>query len=342
MLTTKQKLKNIVEENKNNTWENLRQNYNSKVGFIDSSLEEKELAKKFNYDLRCSSINFFQAKFDFHLSKEKKFENEIKSFKFCEINNKFMFFINDKFYSPWSVDFQFVCGVCDKKFIIEGNPKRGVAKYLDSFLCKTCKNSLIHQCEDYIKKYQNSMKENHGQLVTAPIQIKSISEKIKNTMIERYGVPYSGLSPELLKKSWSKWQEYGVASKKELDFVFEIENLFENYKVYSAKNPYIVEYNKKTFLPDIVIPELLLIIEFFGDYWHGNPDLFTENQIIAQGKFTRKEVNEKDRKRINDLKLATGFEVIIVWENDWKRKHILCVEKLKDKKNERISFLAQK
>ena len=58
MLTTKQKLKNIVEENKNNTWENLRQNYNSKVGFIDSSLEEKELAKKFNYDLRCSSINF--------------------------------------------------------------------------------------------------------------------------------------------------------------------------------------------------------------------------------------------------------------------------------------------
>lgn len=340
MLTKKQKLKNIVEKNPHNTWGELRTSYNCKVGFFDSTLEEKLLAEKFNYELKTNANNFLKAKFDYHVSKIKKFENKIDSFKFIEEKNKFSYLINGVVYSAWSLDFQLDCDVCNKKFVIEGNPKRGVAKYFDSFLCKTCKNSLIHQCEDYKKTYRTSMQENHGESVCAPIQIKKISEKIKNTMIERYGVPYSGLSPELLRKSWSKYKEHGVASKKELEFSEEIKELFFGYKIYDASEPYIVSYNNVTFLPDIVIPELKLIIEFFGDYWHGNPELFKEEEIIAQGKFTRKEVNQKDQKRVNNLVSATGFEVVIVWENDWKCRHLESKEKIRKVKDERISFLA--
>lgn len=342
MLTKKQKLKNIIEENPNETWGLLRLSYNNKTGFLSPTQEEKNLFEKYGRTLNTCSSNFIGAKFTFHSSKEKIFDKEIFEFKFIDTKNKICYLVNQQKYNPCRLDFQFRCSVCSENFIIEGNLKRGVEKYFDSLLCKTCKNSLIHRCRDYITKYENTMEKNHGESVVAPIQIKSISEKIRNTMIERYGVPYSGLSPELLRKSWSKWQTGGVASKKELEFAEEIELLFVGHEIFSSKNPYVVEWNNQTFLPDIVIPELKLIIEFFGDYWHGNPELFKEHEIIAQGKFTRKEVNEKDKKRIIDLKAATGFEVVIVWENSWKRRHLETKEHLKNKKDERISFLVKK
>jgi len=63
------------------------------------------------------------------------------------------------------------------------------------------------------------------------------------------------------------------------------------------------------------------IIEIYGDYWHGNPKFYNENDII---KFPNKNILMKDKweydeKRINYL--SNKHEVLIIWEdeikNDW-------------------------
>ena len=58
------------------------------------------------------------------------------------------------------------------------------------------------------------------------------------------------------------------------------------------------------------------IIEFFGDYWHGNPKMFS-----GDGKIRKKKVSDvwaHDKRKIDDLTKA-GFKVLVIWESDFKR-----------------------
>ena len=63
------------------------------------------------------------------------------------------------------------------------------------------------------------------------------------------------------------------------------------------------------------------IIEFFGDYWHGNPDIFSDSHIIKKNKngtvMTVADKREYDAQKIKDLESA-GYSVKIVWERDYK------------------------
>lgn len=70
--------------------------------------------------------------------------------------------------------------------------------------------------------------------------------------------------------------------------------------------------------PDITILNKF-IIDFFGDYTHGNPDIFDVNFHITfgGGKYlTRKEKNEFDNKRKVFLE-QKGYRVLYIWENDF-------------------------
>ena len=55
------------------------------------------------------------------------------------------------------------------------------------------------------------------------------------------------------------------------------------------------------------------IIEFYGDYWHANPNKFTEDMISKNR--TAKSIWEIDNKRIEELE-KLGYKVLIVWENE--------------------------
>jgi G:T-mismatch repair DNA endonuclease (very short patch repair protein) len=57
------------------------------------------------------------------------------------------------------------------------------------------------------------------------------------------------------------------------------------------------------------------IIEFYGDYWHGNPTLYSANSMIRNKKIT--DVWEHDLKKVQDLR-EKGYEVLIVWEHDYR------------------------
>jgi len=57
------------------------------------------------------------------------------------------------------------------------------------------------------------------------------------------------------------------------------------------------------------------VIEFYGDYWHGNPKIFSNDAMIRSKKIT--DVWEHDRKKIHDLE-ENGYSVLIIWEADYK------------------------
>lgn len=61
------------------------------------------------------------------------------------------------------------------------------------------------------------------------------------------------------------------------------------------------------------------IIEYFGDYWHCNPEKYDEKYYHKILKMSAKDVWEKDKKRIEILR-QNGYDVNIIWENDWKNK----------------------
>lgn len=72
------------------------------------------------------------------------------------------------------------------------------------------------------------------------------------------------------------------------------------------------ECNKKWF-PDIICDEF--IIEVYGDYWHANPNFYSDNDIMYQGKLA-KQIREHDKHRISRIFSLTKKPIIIIWEHE--------------------------
>jgi len=67
------------------------------------------------------------------------------------------------------------------------------------------------------------------------------------------------------------------------------------------------------------------IIEFNGDYWHANPEIYIESALIRNSKAV--DIWHRDMLK---LKTATdsGFKVLTIWEQDFKRNKALTIEKV--------------
>lgn len=81
-------------------------------------------------------------------------------------------------------------------------------------------------------------------------------------------------------------------------------------------NP-IHSFRVDTKICDIFIPKLNLIIEYFGDYWHCNPNKYDSNYFNEKkGKFAW-ELWEYDRKKLEIIK-SYGYNLEVIWETDYK------------------------
>lgn len=68
------------------------------------------------------------------------------------------------------------------------------------------------------------------------------------------------------------------------------------------------------------------IIEFNGDKWHCNPKFFKENDFNIK-KIKAKDVWDYDKKK-KELAESRGYEVLIIWEDDWKNNKIKTLNKV--------------
>jgi G:T-mismatch repair DNA endonuclease (very short patch repair protein) len=198
--------------------------------------------------------------------------------------------------------------------------------------------------------------------VENPSQSDVIKTKKKQTFINHYGVDNIWKS-----KQYYKWlddymiRKYGVirisnddfrsgkTSKKWWDSLSLLEReeqikkiLKSLHKAASKKNTlelriaaaldvlgveYVRAFSLKKYIADFYLPKFNLIIECFGDFWHGNPNHYAPLDMIKFPKspVMAKTLWEKDKIRLDTYK-KMGYDVLVLWETEIKeldKSHML-------------------
>lgn len=76
-----------------------------------------------------------------------------------------------------------------------------------------------------------------------------------------------------------------------------------------------IKINSKKYFVDGYFPETKTIYEFFGDYWHGNPKMYSTYDINQNNKKTFGQLYNKTFERLKFLH-SFGFTIIYRWESE--------------------------
>jgi len=159
---------------------------------------------------------------------------------------------------------------------------------------------------------------------------KSKAHNLEN-YINRYGDKGAEKFKQFCEKFHTGNKSYSNISQELFDSI--IDDIEIEYNIYYAtRNKEFGKYNTdlgKYHMYDFVIPELKICIEFNGDVYHANPEMFTENDTPNphMKMLTSKEIWEFDKKKNNFIK-NLGYDVIIVWERDYLNDKQQTVDKL--------------
>ena len=78
----------------------------------------------------------------------------------------------------------------------------------------------------------------------------------------------------------------------------------------------LLSVNNVQYIVDGFNPETNTVYEFLGDYWHGNPETQIMENINVQRGVTFQKLYDDTISKLNNLK--SKYNVIYIWENDWK------------------------
>ena len=130
-------------------------------------------------------------------------------------------------------------------------------------------------------------------------------------------------------------------SKSSQKFFNELMQMIENNdKIYFySLNKEFLKYDKERkccYLYDFVDSKNKKCIEYNGDIWHANPQIYNENDCPnpMNKDITAREIWEQDKIKLNLLK-KDGYQVLVVWENDIKNNKNLILKECLDFLNER-------
>ncbi len=73
----------------------------------------------------------------------------------------------------------------------------------------------------------------------------------------------------------------------------------------------------ETKICDVYIPKLNLIIEYFGDYWHCNPNKYIPEYFNKKKNQTAKEIWDYDYLKLELIK-SYGYNLEVIWEDELK------------------------
>lgn len=154
------------------------------------------------------------------------------------------------------------------------------------------------------KTAQDTMVKNlqmkYGKHITNPTQIPGVSEKISKTKKLQY-LKYTREEKRKMTEHCRSFVKY--ISKLEL----RIQNILNELDITYTANAFLYSYNF-----DIVFKNKI-ILEIQGDFWHGNPAIYNENDILLQG-LTASDVWKKDIKKKEKLE-ENGYKIHYLWES---------------------------
>lgn len=122
------------------------------------------------------------------------------------------------------------------------------------------------------------------------------------------------------KSSFNNFQQ-GKRCPECSNFISKSETAWLNYLHVSKEyRQSIIYVNSKKFKSDAYNPITNTIYEFYGDYWHGNPNnmKYSSEKIHPLSKKTYSELYQKTLEKERILKEA-GYNIISIWESDWNK-----------------------
>lgn len=106
-----------------------------------------------------------------------------------------------------------------------------------------------------------------------------------------------------------QWSNSSKMEKNWLDQL-GIDNEYRNKKI-------IID--NKIFKVDAYVPDTNTIYEFYGDFWHGNPNKNYKDELNQKSKETFASLYNKTIERENFLK-SKGYNIITIWEDDYLKQ----------------------
>lgn len=88
---------------------------------------------------------------------------------------------------------------------------------------------------------------------------------------------------------------------------------------------------KRRFIYDINYQDK--IIEYNGDFWHANPEIYGTDFICPYNNMSQLEIHERDNIK-HLVAIDNGYKILVIWENDYKKDPEKELQKC-------INFLAQ-
>lgn len=298
----------------------------------------KNSSKLFNTCNKYVKFAFNVSDSDFSLQKKKhgitvekmisKYgENEgLKRWKeYCEMQKITNTFTYKKEKLGWD-DVEF------KKF----NKSRAITK--ENLISKYGEKDGLEKWEKYInrQKYTKSLEylisihgKDEGTLKYSKIN-KSKALTLDN-YIAKHGLE-EGLTlfkQRVLKKD-SFFSKISQSFFEQLDLEIKDLNLSTYYHSKNGEFGKILKSLGKYCKLDFFIKELNLTIEYYGDYWHANPNLYSKESILFANK-KAEEIWKEDSNRITALLTEHNIETVVVWQTeDNKNRH----SKIKEISNE--------
>lgn len=163
------------------------------------------------------------------------------------------------------------------------------------------------------------------------IDYKKCQATLVKNLMEKYGVSNVSQLPWVSEKISQTWKKK-ISEQDHFDNYTKEKTFWKNVKfiskielkIQSQLNEICVSYFSNIWLKgmnvDIYIPNINLIIDIHGDYWHANPDMYLENDYMYKKKgkniFAIDLWNKDKRKKDKLIKFGYFYEII--WEKEIK------------------------
>lgn len=239
-------------------------------------------------------------------------------------------------YSPFSMNFIKYDGLSDDE-------KHRLIDELKTRKCEYFKDNPQKNCTNIKFYLAKGMSETDARIALTNRQRTFTKEKC----IERYGKP-DGL--KIWKERQEKWQntlnsktdeEKTEILMKRLNWMKttssrpekELYECLKNIIGDELETQFRIQHNDHGFIFDIRYRNKL--IEFNGDYWHCNPQIYNEYDEVnfPDGRKMALDVWTRDEKKTR-IANENGFSVLVVWESDYKKNKEdeikRCLKYLKD------------
>jgi len=291
-------IKNIYFVKKITTEEFIKR-AKSKWGDEYDYYEVEYVKSKINVIIVCKKHGRFEQRPDVHLKSGcKKCSDDKKRMKLDEFikrsnkvhKNKYLYDLS--IYKSYNLKLKIIC----KK---HGSFEQTPHNHLKGQGCPVCKGGVSYDNSEFIKR---SNKIHYNKYKYNKCKYKKADKKVIITC-EEHGdfeqYPFNHINGRGC-PSCSKM--FPIMENKWLD------SLSIDKRQYRIENFKVDGYDPKT----------KTIYEFYGDFWHGNPVKFNQNDVNIITKTTFGDLYKKTIDRERYLK-SLGYNIVSIWESEYKK-----------------------